>query len=552
MNNKPNYNIKKALFYSYSLRQKLGFVFNVFQSSFSELFFGLLYWYVFDKLFSNIGNYLFALVLLFAVTVYFTFLVPLWGYWMESGQSKAKESLSNDLANRLFKYSPSFISRIHSSHILNLFQEDIPNVVELGGWKTVVLFQSVVSGVAAGISFLLIKWQLLIILLVFGTMPLMVDYLFAKKNQLMLSEIREAYDKRLELLSDSIDNYTIIKIYNACENNVNAFNNYTDQIVRKQIRVNTYNNIISFVHDFIYNTVFRTVVLIGGAFWWSRGEMTIGEIAFLFSMTEGLGFFLNDFGAYIRNIQSIIVSKKKLEDFYDNNQYQELIEYYSQEIHKITLEDLSFRYPGKTYDLLSNINYEFETGNKYLIRGKNGIGKSTLVKILIGMYKPSKGKVLANDSVFKYGNRRIAYVPQEPKLFAGTLEDNLIIDETLSQDQVQHILNVVELGEFTLEYIILENGVNLSRGQKERIALARALINAPDVLIMDEFDANLDENTFDKILYNIQRYYKHSCIIAITHNPEKKGYKNFVHIMIDDGLLLLDTTNLESETVLCK
>ena len=157
----------------------------------------------------------------------------------------------------------------------------------------------------------------------------------------------------------------------------------------------------------------------------------------------------------------------------------------------VEVHNLHFCYDAEI-PLLEDVNLMIRRGDKILITGESGKGKSTLLELLVGHKECQNGKICRFTD-------RIAYVPQEPFLFHGTLRENIVFDQKdIDDDILGVLLKKLEL-DLSLDFLIEEKGANLSGGQKVRVALARALFAEPELLVTDELTANLDSSTGQKI-----------------------------------------------------
>ncbi len=195
----------------------------------------------------------------------------------------------------------------------------------------------------------------------------------------------------------------------------------------------------------------------------------------------------------------------------------------------ITANNLSFRYGYEEY-LFKNINFRLLTGDCLVIRGESGVGKSSLLALLLGVLKPTEGNVLYNSmSVSETRGdivRSIGYVGPDPYLVAGTLRENLFLGhpfpDKVSAENIENALRISELVEVVgslksgMDTYLNEN-VKLSTGQKQRIAIARALLRNPKILVLDEATANLDEMTESLIIENLKKISNSLILIIISH-----------------------------------
>lgn len=196
-------------------------------------------------------------------------------------------------------------------------------------------------------------------------------------------------------------------------------------------------------------------------------------------------------------------------------------------IEKVGCRDVSFRYGNDGEWLLEDVAFEVERGEWLAITGRSGEGKSTLLRILLGMIEPVRGEVLFNgdpspSSEMIYRRRKIGTVMQNDGLFGGSIRDNVtFFDLDPDIDHMRHCLSLVGLENDLLrmpmkfESLIGEQGAGLSAGQLQRVMLARALYMKPDFLFLDEFSANLDEGLEQTLLANLRQL--DIGVIAVAH-----------------------------------
>ena len=213
---------------------------------------------------------------------------------------------------------------------------------------------------------------------------------------------------------------------------------------------------------------------------------------------------------------------------------------------RIELRDVSFRYSPADPWVLRDINLVVEPGDHVAITGPSGGGKSTLVKILVGLLEPDGGEVLVDGvPLAEFGHKnyhdQISAVLQGDSLFAGSLADNIaLFDEAPDQERIMRAAEAAGIHEdivqmpMAYESLITGEGSNLSGGQKQRVLLARALYRLPRILILDEATSNLDadlEHFIDISLRNLG-----ASVINVTHRPDSLGTAGRV-LQLADGCL---------------
>jgi len=197
---------------------------------------------------------------------------------------------------------------------------------------------------------------------------------------------------------------------------------------------------------------------------------------------------------------------------------------------EIKLKNLSFSYPIRKEFSLSKISMSVKKGDIVGIIGETGGGKSTLVNLLIGLLKPSEGKVEVDEldinSNLPEWYKKIGYVPQSVYLTDDTIRKNIAFglrEDDINDDLIRNAVEKANLNKFLnslsdgLETIVGEKGIRLSGGQQQRIGIARALYRDPEILILDEATSSLDQLTEKKIMESIQYLKRKKTLIIATH-----------------------------------
>ncbi|MGI9372600.1 MAG: ABC transporter ATP-binding protein [Hyphomicrobiales bacterium] len=194
-----------------------------------------------------------------------------------------------------------------------------------------------------------------------------------------------------------------------------------------------------------------------------------------------------------------------------------------------SFENVTFAHQEKT--VISAASLEIPAGKMTVLQGPSGAGKTTLIDLLIGLYRPASGTVHIDDvdlmeiDLHKW-RRMIGYVPQELTLFNGTVRENITVgDQSFTDKDIARACQLAGVTDFLddlddgLDTLTGDMGVKISGGQRQRIALARALIGSPKLLILDEVTSALDPAMEAAIVERIQSLSGHYTIVAITHRP---------------------------------
>ena len=306
------------------------------------------------------------------------------------------------------------------------------------------------------------------------------------------------------------------------------YTDYISESYRNAVTSTTANGLSQFL-----NQSSSLIVLCVGAYLVINGDLTLGGlIAFRIISGYVTGPLLRLSNLY-QSFQQTNISLERLSDIIDNPQE-------SSEVDKenipmpsikgsIKFEEISFRFIDKGKLNLSNINFEIKKGEFVAIVGQSGSGKSTLTKLLSRLYEPLSGKIsIDNIDISKvelYSLRRqIGIVPQDSILFDGTVQDNIsLTNPEANTDEIVNAAKIASAHNFIMELPsgyasnVGERGGNLSGGQRQRIAIARSILQNPQLLIMDESTSALDFETERRVSLNLMEFFRGKTVLFITH-----------------------------------
>ena len=263
-----------------------------------------------------------------------------------------------------------------------------------------------------------------------------------------------------------------------------------------------------------------------------NGQMTLGEMGAFVTLLALLSTPAQLLPRGYAHLQGARAAAARLSDLRDLKRPPEPppLEPLPPRLPVLKLTDLTFKRPSET--VLDGLTLTLSGPALIALTGPSGGGKTTLLKVLLGLLTPTSGRVLlAGTDLSLYPSaerqRRVAYVPQENALFRASLRDNLTLGETLSDDEVWAVLRGVGLAhtvrERGLGTVLAEGGAGLSGGQRQRLSVARALLRDPDVLLLDEPSSSLDADS-ERVLVEVLRdQARRRLVIVVTHRPALVG-----------------------------
>lgn len=278
------------------------------------------------------------------------------------------------------------------------------------------------------------------------------------------------------------------------------------------------------------------------------GNLTLGQLIAFYLIAGKTSSPINNFSSLWEQWQNIKVSRQRLGDILlsHTEPFEKLPKLPRDVNPELTFENVSFEYDDG-FPVLSSFSFRADANTLSIVIGPSGVGKSTFGRIAAGIETPTRGSVLLGSNDISHFDpndirTKIAYVPQEPFLFSGTIRENLLlnsverseaqISEVLRVATAEHMINEFPLG---LDTQVGERGSALSGGQRQRIAIARSLLNEPKVLVMDEPTSALDPVTQFQLVEHLSTLKSNMTIIVITHRPDV--FENFDQIIDFEKLL---------------
>ena len=359
-------------------------------------------------------------------------------------------------------------------------------------------------------------------------------------------------------IKESIDGIDVIKANNAGE----RAKNVTRQKVTNYLNASVKNNMISILQESISSTielVGSLFIIWQGVFFVKSGFMTVGSLVTFYAL---LSFFTNPIKNLLELqpiIQAAYVAADRLNDILVYELEDDItkssddgVTVYNKSfpyiISKWEALNISFRY-GNHNLLLKDISLSVKCGERIAIVGESGSGKTTLAKLFMGFYQPESGTILADgNDISQYSlsqlREKVAYVGQNEYMFSGSIFSNLTLGNTnITEAQVEEACKksgaapFITESELGYQHHIDENGANLSAGQKQRLAIARALLRNPQLLILDEATSNMDTITENGIKDTIFQLDANIAVIVIAHRLNTIKLCDKIYVMKDGSFV---------------
>lgn len=339
------------------------------------------------------------------------------------------------------------------------------------------------------------------------------------------------------------------------ENNKALYLQYQNSIIKlgkTQIK-------LSFIAN-IFTIFFLSAIIIISSIQVLNNTLKIGQIIAILSLASSLLPSIANLAMIAIPISEAKIAFDRMFDFTNIKPERDIysVEHNSiSQFHKLEFNEVSFRFNGRS-QLFSNVSLKINKGEIIALMGENGSGKSTLTQIIGKHYLHENGKIIINDNVkfskvaLKEWRNICAIVPQNIHLFNGSILENISFDDAFNQTQsVLDFINYYGFNTYFDKYpqsvftIIGEEGINISGGQKQIIAIARALYSNPQLLVLDEATSAMDREAEQFILKLIEKVKSKMGVLVITHRLHiLKSYCDRIYIL-KDGVVSIQGTHAE-------
>lgn len=440
-------------------------------------------------------------------------------------------SLKNGLLDSYIDKKYSKVCKIHSGEIINRFTSDIDIVVN-GIVNIIPKTVSTIAKVAAGLSVLVyLNSSFAVIILVLGVLLIAIGRLFNIKFKYLHKLCQQTSGVVRSYLQECVENIVVIKTFSNKIPVLKKLSDYMDKNYKLKIKRNTISLFASTGISLLF-TLGYYATLAWGAFQVAANTMSFGTLtAFLQIVSQIRAPFYNMSGI-IPQYYSAIASAERLMEIEDIESEPPKLDLDPVQIYKSMTEivtyNLKFGYTDEI--IIENSSINIKKNSLVSIIGASGTGKSTLFRLLLGLFNPTDGQIFIECGSEKINidsqtRRLFAYVPQGNLILSGTIRENIafgntdVNDETIEQAaKAAVIYDFIDSLPDKFETVLGERGLGLSEGQIQRIAIARALICDAPILLLDECTSALDEETEQELLQNIKNL-KTKTIIFISHRP---------------------------------
>lgn len=446
--------------------------------------------------------------------------------------------MSNNVRHRIYSHLIyarwSELLHLHSGDMLNRIMRDSDDVLKILLTGLPMFISSIVQ-LTGAIALLLSFDSTLAIILGLGVPFLAIfSKLYYAKMRKYSHEIKQSESTITSTIEEGLLNQVVIRAFERQEHNLLLLRNSQETLL-EQVNKRTW---IS-----IFANIFMRLSFQGGyitAFLWgvyslAQRTITVGMLTAFLQLVARIQRPVFDLMSLLPNIISAKTAMERLEKITNIEREKINTKIFIPNPIELHIENISFSYAENTPNIFDNFFLVAKPGDVIAIMGETGAGKTTMLRLLLSLVKPTSGKIFIrngeqNIEVSEETRSNFVYVPQGGSLFSGTIRENLLIgDENATEEQLKEALRIAS-ADFVyrlpdgLNTLIGEKSSGISEGQAQRIAIARSLLRPGKIVLLDEATSALDNDTEKVFLENLTSSVKDKIILFITHHEEVARY----------------------------
>ena len=395
------------------------------------------------------------------------------------------------------------------------------------------LVRTIVNIVAVVVALLILEPYFTLLVLGCAIIVLIFTFIVRDKISYKYKDAREEEGKYNIFLDETATNSLAIKAFSAEENLLKRSTSNLKGLEKSKLSYRYFGSLTTSISTFAF-ALFYALTIVWGATLIVNETLNFGfgTLIAMLSLITQIKTPIATLSGYLSSYAELIVSSERLFSLVDETAVKQSLN--GEKFEKIEIENACFSYGEK--QVLNSVNLVVNKGDKVLIKGQSGIGKSTLLKIIAGLYPLNSGSAQIVVDGISYNSDSVsglfAIVPQGNMLFTGTIRENLtFINENASEEEILKVIKIARLDEFINS---LEKGLDtnigvfakeISEGQAQRLAVARAILSNRPIVLLDEVTSALDENTESELISSLSQI-DGITIIAVSHKSKTQEMCN--------------------------
>ena len=441
-----------------------------------------------------------------------------------------------------------FFSAFRTGDITTRLTEDISNDGQKLGWFMCSgIFRAVEA--TSKILFclgamLLLNWKLTLLSLI--PLPLMIAVFYIVQDRIYdtFNDNQKAISDINSQLEMSFSGVRIIKAYASEKKYERFFNDALGRRFNTEMGVAKIGTAMMLIYMYI-DYVAQIAVIFAGGYMAVKGSITIGTFYAFYNYLGMLVYPILDIPTLFVSGKKAFVNIDRLEEMGDFPGSKPLVDPQPiSRVERVEARQLAFSYEGREDHALLDVSFVLEKGEKLAVIGPVGSGKTTLVKAIAGLLPPASGEILLNDRSLDSIERdslalAMGYVPQEALLFSGKIRDNIAFGtrgegREISDEELAYALGTAQIAAEVASFsegsdtLLGQRGISVSGGQKQRLAIARAVARKPSLLLLDDITASLDAANEERLWRSLDEITGGLTCIVVSHRLSTLHYADKV------------------------
>ena len=443
---------------------------------------------------------------------------------------RVSTSLKRRVISALFHKSYPDVTGYHTGELLNRVVTDADTISSTATSLLPSVVSMLLSIICVGVLLAVLSWQLLCIACLCGVAAAAGALVFRGTMKRLQRDVREKEGKVRAFMQEALQGLAVVKAFRAADAFTKQLKTVQDASTRARMKQQRFSVLAGTLMSFAFSVGYLAALGFCSFRLINDPLFTYGTLTAVLQLTGQIRAPIAGIGNVVPSYYNMLVSAERLIELEELPDEARVTEEAISDFSLMRAEGVSFYYHEEN-PVLDNISFTLEKGDLLAITGRSGIGKSTLMKLLLALYEPNDGTITVETNDAKIhplnaaARRLFAYVPQGNMLFSGTVRENLeLFAGTLPDDRLWEALRIACAEDFIrerqsgLDAPLRESGMGLSEGQAQRVAVARAILTDAPILLLDEATSALDENTERTMLQNI-RATGRTCVL-ISHRPQ--------------------------------
>ncbi|MCM1183382.1 MAG: ABC transporter ATP-binding protein/permease [Roseburia sp.] len=463
--------------------------------------------------------------------------------------AKIARKIRLELADRLYHSSLPEMQEHHTGEYMTNLTEDVEKVSACFPTLMRSIVSNGLSAVLAILYLFWLNWKLALLLLICIPLLIFCIAIFSPIVQKTSRTDKENEERIRVCLQEMIEKIALFKIGFMWKKLECKASGLMEEKVKSSRRLGAAEGGSSFLNN-IMGTAMFLIAMGGGAYFVMRGELLVGAMIAVIQLSNYIIWPFTAIGEIISNVNQAIVSAGRLDRVYALTQEPEQETFSQKTVSRLRLRGVSFCY--KDNRILEGIDAEFEKRQIVGIVGESGGGKSTLLKVLSGLYHPEAGTLsvdFADGTVGEDVRPYVGLVPPADLVFSDTIGANICMTMEADRKRLADCAELANIGRYIeglerqYDTEIGNGKIALSSGQEQRIGIARALYQKAEILLFDEPTANLDAESIAVFLDTLDRIAPERICIVVTHDPRVVARCSKVYEMKEGRLWPAQTNN---------